>query len=498
MGRRADRRGKAGTDRNHQSHAERERVVAHADGRIIDNGIEHGTRGCVGDELRDERSHQADGCHDDKRVVAANVQDAVSHHLCQAGLLDGSAQHHRTGKHHQDVPVDGLHGLVDRAALAEHHDERSKEGCLQQSHHAQRRQSNHGHHDERRHKRLLADVGQFGRFEELQLFSDITAQIVHLGRTFHQDGVACLQLDFAGTLRDSFAPAAHGNKGKLVGRLIARLAPEFADDLAPESYGSCLQGAVFVHFIDTEHVVVCIDKTVRLLQFDDVIDLAGINKTVSAKNELIGRDRRYDLLVETHNLDELATLHFVESGLFDGFAYMLAVCGHQQFHGVVARRFEPLFRSLTVGQQAPHGNHREDADAHAEQSGHQRREHVHGFSGLFGIHSRDNHVGWCSDERADTAHARGIAQRDKQFRRSDVEFLSPHLYHIDKECHYRGVVQKRGEHGHGDHQAHDGLRVRAGRAQQMFGDPLENTRMYKSGNDNEQGTDDHHRRAAEA
>ena len=139
---------------------------------------------------------------------------------------------------------------------------------------------------------------------------------------------AGLQPDFARTLLYALTATAHGNKGKLVARLVAGLAPQYADSLAAESYRCCLQRSVFVHFIDAKHMVVGIHQPVRFLQFDDVVNLSGIDQAVATKDELIGWNGRDDLLVETHDFDELAALHLVESGFLDGLTYMLAVGRH--------------------------------------------------------------------------------------------------------------------------------------------------------------------------
>ncbi len=52
-------------------------------------------------------------------------------------------------------------------------------------------------------------------------------------------------------------------------------------------------------------------------------------------------------------------------------------------------------------------------------------QHVHRRAGLIGIEAVDDQVRRRADKSADAAHARGVAQRDEQFRRRDAQLLRP-------------------------------------------------------------------------
>ena len=498
MGGRADRCGEARRHRYHEGHAEGEGVVAEAQCRIIYNRIEHGSRGGVADELGDEGAHEAHRRHHQYGIVATDAEDAVGKHLRQACLLNRRAQHHRAGEHHEDVPVDALKGLRHRAAAEQHHDEGGEEGCLEKGHHLERREQYHAYHDECREQRLLADVGDVARLEEMQLALHVVADVLGRGRALQKHGVACLQHYLARALLHALSATGNSHQSEVLMLGESRLAPALAYGLAAEADVGRLQLAVLVHLVDREHMMVGIHQPVRLLQLQYVVYLSRIDEPVAAKHKLVGGHRRDDLLVEAHYLDEMAALHLVKACLADGLAHAAAVGGHKQLDGVVASRLEALLRRLPHGQQTAHEYHREHSHTEAEEARHHRREDVHRRACLLGIHSRYNHVRRCSYQGADAAHSRGIAQGDEQFRGRDVQLLAPHLDHIHEECHHRGVVEERTEHSHRNHQADNGLPVGPGRTQQMLRYPLQHTRVNQSGNDDEQGSDDHHRRVAEA
>ena len=121
MGGRADGGGEATADADHQGDEEGEGLVAEFLGSLVHDGEEHGACCRVGDELGDEGADQADGGHDDNGISAADVEDACSKHLGDACLLDGCAKDDGAGKDHQDIPVDGFHGLVRGAAAQQEH-----------------------------------------------------------------------------------------------------------------------------------------------------------------------------------------------------------------------------------------------------------------------------------------------------------------------------------------------------------------------------------------
>ena len=121
MGGRADRCGEAGADADHQGDEERVGLIAQFFGSLIHDGEEHGTRCCVGNELGNKGAHETDSRHDDDRIGAADIEDAKGEALGNACLLDGDTQHNGACKHHKNLPVDSLHGLVDVTALEQEH-----------------------------------------------------------------------------------------------------------------------------------------------------------------------------------------------------------------------------------------------------------------------------------------------------------------------------------------------------------------------------------------
>ena len=107
------------------------------------------------------------------------------------------------------------------------------------------------------------------------------------------------------------------------------------------------------------------------------------------------------------------SMHIHQPRLFDGFANMLVVRGHQQFHRIVGGGFEGRFRCLTVGQELAQGDDGEYADAEAEQARYGGGQHIHGSTGAVGIKTGYDQVRRCTNQRTHTSHTRGVAQRYK-------------------------------------------------------------------------------------
>ena len=181
-----------------------------------------------------------------------------------------------------------------------------------------------------------------------------------------------------------------------------------------------------------------------------------------------------------------------------GLTDMLVVRWYLKLYGILGGIFECRLRCLAVGQQAPHGNHRQHSDSETEQPGYCGCEHIHGLACLFGIKARDNHVGRGSDEGADSAHAGGIAQGYQQLRRRNAQPLGPHLDDVHKHGHHRRIAQERAQRRHGQHQPHHRLLVGTRLSEQILDYPLQHTGMVQARHYHEQNAHSHHRRRAEA
>ena len=90
-----------------------------------------------------------------------DIEYAEGQPLGNTRLLDGQSQNHRACKDHQDIPVDGFHGLIGCAATTQQHGDGCQEGTLQQRHHVQRRQHHHHNHDRCRYQRFRTNVHDF-------------------------------------------------------------------------------------------------------------------------------------------------------------------------------------------------------------------------------------------------------------------------------------------------------------------------------------------------
>ena len=101
----------------------------------------------------------------DKIIHATEYAESQS--LGNTCLLDGKTQDDRTGKDHQNIPIDGFHGLVDVATAEQQHGHGSKEGALQQWKYIECGEYNHRYHNAARDECLFANVGHLRGVEEV-------------------------------------------------------------------------------------------------------------------------------------------------------------------------------------------------------------------------------------------------------------------------------------------------------------------------------------------
>ena len=184
-----------------------------------------------------------------------------------------------------------------------------------------------------------------------------------------------------------------------------------------------------------------VDQMFGTFQVEYLFDLPGIDQAVASHDKFIVGDGSDDFPVETHDFNQTASFHVHQSRLADGLSDDGTFRGDQQFHGVVGSCLEIVVSRLAIWQQAAQdqdGNHPDDQAEQPRQSG---DEYVHGFTGVFLVETGNNQVGRRTDKRTHPSHARSIAQWNKQARRRNAQFLSPHLDHIQKQRHHRSVVE---------------------------------------------------------
>ena len=107
-------------------------------------------------------------------------------------LLDGDTQHDGTGKHHQNLPVDGLHRLIHITAAEEQHRYRRQESTLQQRNNIESREYHHRHHDRSGDQRLLTDVRHLVAVKEVQFRRQTGLVDLQFRRTVEQQRVTSL------------------------------------------------------------------------------------------------------------------------------------------------------------------------------------------------------------------------------------------------------------------------------------------------------------------
>ena len=257
---RTDWCGKATADADHQSNHEGEGIVAQLLGCLVHDGEEHGAGSGVGDKLGDERSDEADGRHHDDGVRAADVEDAEGHAFGDARLLYGRAQHDGTDKDHEDLPIDGFHGLIGVAAAEKQHRHGGEEGALQQREDVERRQHHHGYHDGAGDKRSPDDVRHLSRIKEMELRGEALGVEFDARRTLQQQRVAGLQHHLMRGLSDTLATAGYGHENHIVVVLKARVADGGADEAAAEGDVGCTQLVAGVHLAYREDGMVGIHE----------------------------------------------------------------------------------------------------------------------------------------------------------------------------------------------------------------------------------------------
>ena len=192
MGRRADGCGEAAANADHQGDEEGEWLIAQFFGSLVHDREEHGTSSGIRDELGDKGSDETDGSHHHDRVSAADVEDAIGEPFGEARLLDGKAENGTTGKDHENLPIDGSHGLLYVATTTDKHGGGSQEGTLQQRYDTACREHHHSNHNSRRHERTISDVGHFFRIEKVKIVLQYGSVDVDFLRTYQQQRVACL------------------------------------------------------------------------------------------------------------------------------------------------------------------------------------------------------------------------------------------------------------------------------------------------------------------
>ena len=235
----------------------------------------------------------------------------------------------------------------------------------------------------------------------------------------------------------------------------------------------------------------------RVLQFQDVLDIAGKHQVVATHDKLVLVDGHCDV-VEVAHLDEPAALHVEQSGIAQRLADKLISRWHQHLHGIFCRILRVGFRRLAVGQQSAHGDDTQHADGQTEQTGDGRSQYVHRRARVVGIETRDNQVWRRTNQRTHATHARGVAQRNEQLRWRDIQLLRPHFYNSYEERHHRRIAQKRTQRSHRQHQSNHSLGVGLRLPQQVFHNPLQHAGIGQSGHHHKQHANHNDRRATEA
>lgn len=82
---------------------------------------------------------------------------------------------------------------------------------------------------------------------------------------------------------------------------------------AVRSHSSCLEPTVLGNLILIIYMMGGIHQTIRLTKFQNRIYLTRIYQVIATQNKLIGRHRRYNLTVETDNLNQMPTIHIGKS-----------------------------------------------------------------------------------------------------------------------------------------------------------------------------------------
>ena len=288
MGRRAYGGSKAAADAYHQSHKEGERLVAQLLSSFVHDGEEHSAGGSIGDELSDEGTYQAYGCHQHNRVSATDVEDTVSETFGDARLLDGKTKDGTAGKDDEYFPVYGLHGLLHIAAATYEHGCSGKEGALQQRHNAESREGHHCYHDGTGDERAVPIVWHVFGFEEMEVSAQGGCVEVEMLRTYQQQRVTSLQNHISRGLFYTLAKSCCGNHYHVVVLLKRTAVHSLSYQTAAEGNVSREQPIVVgILFVQREDKLIGAHKIVSLHHLQNIFYLSCIYQMVTTHDEFV-------------------------------------------------------------------------------------------------------------------------------------------------------------------------------------------------------------------
>ena len=168
-------------------------------------------------------------------------------------------------------------------------------------------------------------------------------------------------------------------------------------------------------------------QSVTGLEFEDFVNLAGIDQAVTAHHVFILIDgRRY--VIKMVDFNKVSAFYVEESCFTERLADIRVIRGDQQLYRIVRRRSECLLRSLAFRQPSAHKN--DDSQPHNQgyHAGNKGREHIHGMAARLFVEFGDNDIRRGPDKRTHAAHHYGINHGEIQFRCGHVQFPGP-LFH---------------------------------------------------------------------
>ena len=165
---------------------------------------------------------------------------------------------------------------------------------------------------------------------------------VAFGRAFQQEGVASLQENLTWLTLYTVALTGHSHQSHVVLLLKVALCYRLAYQFTAKGDVGRAHLALGVNVIDAPHVFVGSRQAVCAFQFQNLVDLSGVDQSVAAQNPLVLGHRHDNLAVEAYNLYQRAAFHVVQSCIRHRLAHRRIVCGHQQFHGIVTGGLERL------------------------------------------------------------------------------------------------------------------------------------------------------------
>ena len=166
---------------------------------------------------------------------------------------------------------------------------------------------------------------------------------VFVGRTFQQQRVACLQTNLTWLSVDTGALTGYGNKGNIILLFEMALRHRAAYQRTAKVDVGGAHLSLGIDIIDTPHVVVSSSQSVRTFQFQNLINLSGIDQSVATQHPFILGHWHDDFPVKSYNFEQCTTFHVHQSGFLYRISHSRIICWHQQFHGIVAGGLKRLF-----------------------------------------------------------------------------------------------------------------------------------------------------------